>query len=115
MKNQNLQMLIRELKKKSIEKRVQIWKRIATDLEKPTKKRRIVNLSKINKYCNNNEIIAVPGKVLSMGELTKKVTVAAYNFSSKAKDKINSSGSKAISLQELIEQNPKGQKVRIIG
>ena len=50
-----------------------------------------------------------------MGDLNKKVTIAAYNFSKSAIEKINSSGSKAISINELVKQNPKGSKVRIIG
>ncbi len=115
MKNQPLQLLIMELKKTSIEKDVKLWKRIAKELEGPTSKRRVVNLSRINKYSKNNDTVIVPGKVLSMGDLNKKVTIAAYNFSKSALQKINSSGSKAISINELVKQNPKGSKVRIIG
>ena len=115
MKNQPLQLLIMELKKTSIEKDVKLWKRIAKELEGPTSKRRVVNLSRINKYSKNNDTVIVPGKVLSMGNLNKKVTIAAYNFSKSALQKINSSGSKAISINELVKQNPKGSKVRIIG
>ena len=115
MKNQPLQVLITELKKTSIEKDVKLWKRIATELEGSTSKRRVVNLSKINKYTKPNETVIVPGKVLSMGDLNKKVTIAAYNFSKTALHKINLSGSKAISIHELVEQNPKANKVRIIG
>jgi large subunit ribosomal protein L18e len=115
MKNNQLTSLITELKKTSIKEDVKIWKRIASDLEKPTKSRRIVNLSRINRYVKNGEIIVVPGKVLSMGELDKKVTVAAYNFSGNAKDKIKQSGSSVITILDLIKTNPKGKKVRIIG
>ena len=115
MKNQPLQLLITELKKTSIEKDVKLWKRIANELEGPTSKRRAVNLSRINRYSKNNDTVIVPGKVLSMGSLDKKVTIAAYNFSKSAIEKINSSGSKAISINELVKQNPKANKVRIIG
>lgn len=103
------------MKKVSIEKKVKLWKRIASDLEKSSSKRRIVNLSKIDRYCNDSEIVVVPGKVLSMGSLNKKLTVAAYTFSGNAVKKIKESGSKAISLQELLKSNPKGLKVRILG
>jgi large subunit ribosomal protein L18e len=104
-----------ELKKASIEQDVAIWKRVAIDLEKPTKQRRIVNLSKIDRYCKDDETIVVPGKVLSMGDLKKKATIAAYNFSGSAMDKIKEAGGKAISIQELLKKNPKGSKVRILG
>jgi len=49
-----------------------------------------------------------------VGDLDKKLTVAAYSFSEKAKEKINKNG-RAISIVELLKENPKGSKVRIVG
>lgn len=115
MKNQQLSSLIVDLKKTSIKENVKIWKRIASDLERPTKQRRVVNLSKIDRYAKDNDVIVVPGKVLSMGQLNKKVTVAAFNFSGNAIQKITESGSKTLMIPELIKKNPKGNKVRIMG
>jgi len=112
--NPNLKELIHSLKKLSLEKKVKIWKRIALDLEKPTRQRRQVNIYNINKSTKDNEIAIIPGKVLSDGELTKKITVAALNFSEKAKEKINKAG-KAISIQDLMKENPQGKNTRIIG
>ena len=112
--NEYLIDLIQNLKKTAIEQKVKIWKAIATELEKPRRIRRVVNLERINRVCNDNETIVVPGKVLSAGELNKKLTVAAFSFSESALNKINEKG-KAISIEELIKTNPKGSKVRIIG
>jgi large subunit ribosomal protein L18e len=114
MKNEQIQSLITELKKTAIEQNVNIWKRVASDLEAPSNQRRIVNLSKIDKHCQDGDVIVVPGKVLSMGDLTKKVTVAAYSFSGNAHEKINKVG-KAITIDELVKKNPKGSKIRVIG
>ena len=72
------------------------------------------NLYKIDKHTRENEIALVPGKVLSIGNLNKKIKVAAFQFSDQAKEKINLIG-KAITIKELIQENPKGNKVRIIG
>ena len=113
-KNQALGELIQELKKCAIEEKVPLWKRIATDLEKPTRNQRIVNVYKIEQYAKPNEVVIVPGKVLGTGELSKKVTVAAYSFSEEAKQKINGKGT-AITILELVEKNPKGKGVRILG
>lgn len=113
--NLQLQQLIRELKKKSIEDKVGLWKRIAVDLEKPTRQRRIVNISRINRFCNDNETIVVPGKVLSEGELSKKVNIAAFSFSESAKDKIEKASAQLMTIQELMKKNPKTSEVRIIG
>ena len=73
-----------------------------------------INLYKINKVLKDKEIAVVPGKVLSLGEFDKKNTVAAFQFSDTAKSKINKTG-KAISIKELIKDNPKGKLVRIVG
>ena len=113
--NPNLLGLITELKKQSIEKKIPLWKRIATDLERPTRNRRIVNLSKIDRYAKENETIIVPGKVLAGGALNQKLTIAAFKFSGSAKEKIEKSGSKIVQLSELLKEDPKGKKIRIIG
>ena len=109
-----LHNLIIELRKLASKQKVRLWKRIAEDLEKPTRQRREVNLYKINKHTRQGETALVPGKVLSLGNIDKKLTIAAYQFSKQAKEKISKTG-KAISIKELIKDNPKGKKIRIIG
>ncbi|MBU2589975.1 MAG: 50S ribosomal protein L18e [Nanoarchaeota archaeon] len=112
--NVQLQKLIVELKKLSTKEKVAIWKRVANELSKSTRSRRSLNLSKVQKVAKDNETLLVPGKVLSSGELTKKVTLAAWQFSEQAKEKINKVG-KAVSIQDLMKSNPKGKSVRILG
>ncbi len=107
--------LIEDLKKKSIEHKVNIWNKIASDLKRPTRKRRIVNLSKINLYSKENETIIVPGKVLGSGILDHKLTISAYQFSNSAKEKLTKAGAKIIPLNELIKESPKGKRIRILG
>ena len=91
------------------------WKRIAKDLNRPRRIRRVVNISRINMYANDGETVIVPGKVLGAGELTKKLTIAAWSFSSQALDKIKQSGSKAVTIEQLLKKNKTGKGVRIIG
>ncbi|MCH8003278.1 MAG: 50S ribosomal protein L18e [Nanoarchaeota archaeon] len=113
--NPLLQDLIGELKKRSNEQSVNLWKRIASDLERPTRNRRAVNLSRINRHTKENEIIVVPGKVLGSGMLNHKLTISAYQFSEQAKDKIEKANAKIIPLLELSKDKPNGKKIRIIG
>ena len=112
--NQHLAGLIQELRKKANEHKSLIWKRLADDLARPTRQRRIVNLYKLNKHTKEGETIIVPGKVLGVGELNHKLTVAAWSFSGNAFEKINKVG-KAIPIADLIKESPKGKKIRIIG
>ena len=109
--NPRLINLIRELKKLSNKEKAKVWKAVARNLEKPTRKMRQVNVWKINKFTKENDTIVVPGKVLGYGELNHKVNVAAYQFSEGAKAKISNN----MLIEELMLKNPKGSKVRIIG
>ena len=80
--------IIEELKKRSSDQKVNLWRRIALDLEKPTRQRRVVNLSSLSRFTKENEIIVVPGKVLGAGSLNHKITISAFSFSDGAKEKI---------------------------
>ncbi len=112
--NPNLKELIQELKKLASQQNIKLWKRIALDLEKPTRQRRVVNISRINRYTKKDENVVIPGKVLGSGVLDHPVTVAAWKFSEQAKEKINKIG-KAIYIQDLMKQGIKDKGVRIIG
>jgi len=109
-----LKKLIADLKSLSTKEKVNIWRTVANYLEDSSRRRREVNVYKINSVVREGEIALVPGKVLSEGELTKKTTVAAFKFSDLAKAKINKIG-KAITIQQLMKDNPKGKRVRILG
>ena len=113
--NPQLQYLIEVLRRTATKEGVTVWKRVASDLASSTNKRRIVNLSRINRYAKENELVVVPGKVLSSGELTQPVQVAAYTFSKTAKEKIALAKGTALTIKELLEKNPKGKDVRILG
>jgi len=115
MKNEQVEKLIKALKTEAIEKKVPLWKRIATDLEKSSRRKREVNVYKLERYAKEGDIIIVPGKVLGNGDLSKKITVAALSFSTGAKEKIQSSKGEAISIPELMKKNPGAKSVRIMG
>ncbi|MBS3171000.1 50S ribosomal protein L18e [Candidatus Woesearchaeota archaeon] len=109
--NELLLNLVVELKKTSTAKKAKIWKAIALELLKPTRKMREVNIDKINRVTKPNDIIVVPGKVLGKGNVDHNVTVAAFNFSESAKQKLKDN----LSIHELMKKHPKGTGVKIIG
>ncbi len=112
--NPYLKKLIEYLEKKSFELKAPIWKTVAEKLEKARREKIEVNLSDIERNTKENEMIIVPGIVLASGGLSKKITVAAWRFSAQAKEKINKSKSKCLTIEELIKQNPKGTGIKII-
>lgn len=107
--------LIHELKKQSIEKEAPIWKDIALRLERPSQNWSEVNLNRISKHINDKETALVPGKVLSTGTLTKKVSIAAWSFSDKAVEKIKKAGGSTMTIEDLMKKNPDGKDIRIMG
>ena len=113
-KNQKLQELVSKLKKHSIDNKCNVWKKIALELERPTRQHRAINVSRIEKYSNDNDVVIVPGKVLSGGDINKKVTVVAATFSRSAEEKIAKKGS-VMSFEEAMKKYPKGENLKIIG
>ena len=111
--NYQTQSIIAEIEPKAHESR--FWKRIVHDLKKPSRQKRIINVYKIDKLAKDGETIIVPGKVLSVGEITKKVDVAALQFSEGAKQKILDAQGKILTISELFKQNPEGKKIKILG
>ncbi|MFX1279960.1 MAG: 50S ribosomal protein L18e [Promethearchaeota archaeon] len=101
--------LIRDLWKTKIN----IWRKISKKLSSSRKNRVSPNLYRINKKTKQNDIVVIPGKVLGMGELDHQVTIACLDCSKSARQKIEASGSKLLSIEELLEQNPNGNGVRI--
>ena len=112
--NPNLIELIINLKDKSYNEGVAIWKDIAKRLERSTRRQAEVNLSDINRVSEEEQTVIVPGKVLANGQLDHKVSIAALNFSKAAQEKIEKSGGECISISEIIEKNPKGSNIKII-
>ncbi|MGN0099236.1 MAG: 50S ribosomal protein L18e [Candidatus Methanomethylophilaceae archaeon] len=112
--NPQLVATIDNLKAKTRETDAAIWRDIALRLEKPKKNWAEANLSKIERYAKDGETIIVPGKVLAAGEISKKITVAAYSFSEAAAKAIVAAGGKTLSIEELADANPKGTGVRIM-
>ena len=95
-------------------KKNQKWKEVAEILSGPRKNRRNVNLEEIEKNAKDNEKIVVPGKILSQGELTKKLKIIALNFSEVAKEKLKKSGCEVSSIIEEIKRNPEAKDLRIL-
>lgn len=113
--NPNVASLIKELGKASKRNEAPIWRSLSKRLQKPRRNRSEVNLSKINRYSKANDLILVPGKVLGTGELDHAVTVAAVAFSEKARNKITEAQGRVLSIPSLVEENPKGSGVILIG
>jgi len=111
-KNPLLRKEIESLAKAGIEEPV--WKGVAKGLNRPRRKRYEVNLSRLEKFANQNDTVIVPGIVLGKGEIKKQVTVAAVKFSSEARKKIEKAGGKCLSIDQVSKEKDTS-KMRIMG
>jgi large subunit ribosomal protein L18e len=97
-----------------VAKKTKGWLEVAGLISTPRKKQSNVNLSRIEEEAKEGDVVIVPGKVLSQGELNKKVKIAALGFSGSAKEKILKSKSNIVSILEEIKSNPEGKGIKII-
>ena len=106
-----LRVLIRNLKKNP----KPLCQELAKYLSRPRRKAFSVNIEKINKLTEADNVVVVPGKVLSKGDLDHKITLAAYKFSDESKKKLDKKAD-LLSISELIEKVSafKGINIRII-
>lgn len=90
------------------------WLEIASILSGSRRNRINMNLNDIEKEAEGDKVL-VPGKVLSEGELSKKVKVIALNFSKKTKEKLKTSGIQFSSVLEEIKSNPSAEGIKVLG
>ena len=113
--NPRLVNLVGELKAQSRETGAPLWRDVAMRLSKSRSNWAQPNLSRLSRHCPEGATVLVPGKLLGSGDISGKPVVAAYSFSTGARDKIEAAGGKVLSLGELMEQNPSGTGVFILG
>jgi large subunit ribosomal protein L18e len=107
--------MARDLKKASVKNDAPIWAKLAEYALKPSIARRDINLNRISQLTKENDTVVFPGKVLGTGNVPHKITLCSFSISSSAAGKIIDNGGKLISFSELIEQNPTGKGVVLLG
>jgi large subunit ribosomal protein L18e len=80
---------------------------LASALSVPSRKQAAVNLGRLNKIKGDTAII--PGKLLSLGEIDKKLKVYALKFSEKGKEKLKKAGCECKTILEALK---KGEKLK---
>ncbi len=115
MTNQVVIRMARDLKKASVKNDAPIWAKLAEYALKPSIARRDINLNRIAQLTKENDTVVFPGKVLGTGNVSHKITLCSFSISNSAVDKIIDNGGKLISFSDLIEQNPTGKGVILLG
>ena len=107
--------MAKDLKKASTKNGAPIWAKLAEYALKPSIARRDLNLNRIDQLTKENDTIVFPGKVLGTGNISHKITLFSFSISNSAANKIIDKGGKLINYSDLIEQNPTGKGVVLLG
>ncbi len=90
------------------------WMPIASALSGSRRNSFSINLSEIDKFVSEGDTVVVPGKVLSQGEVKKKIRIAAYKFSEKAREKLLKEKSQVVTIIEEIKHNPEAKGIKVM-
>ncbi len=95
-------------------KKSKAWLEVAGILAGPRRNRANLNLEEINKEMKEKEILVIPGKILSQGEINKKGKLVSLTCSKKAREKLLKAGIEYSNIFEEIKKNPEGKNMRIL-
>jgi len=107
-----MQQVIETLYERSRKENSRLFRAMADELSRPSRKMRDVNLSKLSLVTKPDDWVIVPGKVLGSGELKHKLNVIAVSFSQSALKKIDG---KKVTMAEFAASTTKIKGLRIIG
>ena len=77
-----------------------------------TRQYKRINIGELDKMKENNLIIV--GKILGSGEIKRKISIFALDFSEQAKEKLKKAGCEFKTIKEGIAKNPKLENVKIL-
>lgn len=90
------------------------WLPVASILASSRRTRPSLNLDEINEQAKDGETVLVPGKILSVGEVTKKIKLVALGFSEKAREKLLKSKIQISNIADEIKHNPDAKGLRVL-
>lgn len=95
-------------------KKNEAWMKVGIIISRSRSQMPVVNLDKINKIVSDGDTVVVPGKVLSQGDISKKIKIAALKFSGNAREKLSKNKSEIITILDEIKKNPSAKGIKVI-
>ncbi len=106
-KGTEIKSTIETIKMLRANKKAKLFVMLSKMIAVPRRKRKGVNLRKIDLYSKPNSVVVIPGKVLGDGELKHPVDIVALSATEEAAKKIKSAGAKMHDFKWLTERGPK--------
>lgn len=112
--NPALVQTVQRLRRASWDHKAPVWRAVAKQLEKPQRVWPEVNVGHIDRVAADGSSLVVAGKVLGGGFIDKPVTVAAWAFTTAAREKIEAAGGSCLTLEAMLEKQPDGANLRMV-
>lgn len=90
------------------------WSEVSSKLSGSSRAQKTISLGQIETIAKDGESVLIVGKVVSQGNLTKKVKIISLGISESAKEKLKESKSEFSTILEEITKNPKMEKIRVL-
>jgi large subunit ribosomal protein L18e len=90
------------------------WKQVAKILSGPTRSFSKINLKDIDSDSKPGDTIVIPGKILSQGNLSKKLKLCALSISASALNKLSDSKSEFSNIISEIKSNSKAEGIKLL-
>ena len=90
------------------------WIKLSKILSAPQSNYSELNLSKIDSETTEGDTILVPGRILSKGEISKKIRICSLSISAPALEKLKQTKSEYATILEEIKKNPKAEGIKIL-
>src|SRR3989344_5020609 len=90
------------------------WLKVADKISMPKRKQISLNLDQIDKRAQEHDVVVIPGKVLGLGNINKKIKVVALSFSGSAEEKLKKSKTEFSTIAKELKENPEAKKVKIL-
>ncbi len=90
------------------------WNKYAKLLSQSTRKQSSLNLGEIDAKTTMGDTVLVPGRVLAVGEVTKKLRICSFGISKGAMENLKKTRSEWIHISDEIKKNPKAEGLKVL-
>lgn len=98
----------------SLAQKNKAWSAVAKRVSGSARQYGSINLFQLEEKTKAGDTVAFVGKVLSKGELKKKIVICALSISDSAREKLKESKSEFRELKDEIAKNPKMEGVTLL-
>lgn len=91
-----------------------VWSDVAKRLRKPRRVRAEVTLSRLDKVTTENQLVVVPGRIVSTGQVTHKMTVGYFAATKSALVRLKQAGVNALPLSQFLQKHGQEKSIKIV-